>query len=232
VPPEISIEGVIPQDLPARVKVSHTLDFDNNSGYPSITDATVKIWNDAGEAETLYPDKSGWYIAENIRGIPGVAYHLSVTYDGREYTAASVMPPQVLIDTLSLFKMPVMDYPFPVVHFDDPQGSLNEYYRFIVFVNDLPVEDMRDITLTAEFMDGRSIQQLLPLMSRHKDAPVRKGDKITVEMQCLEKGAYTFFETLGRMGYSLTNPTSNIKGGALGYFSAYSADCKEIIADW
>lgn len=31
---------------------------------------------------------------------------------------------------------------------------------------------------------------------------------------------------------SLANPTSNITGGALGYFGVYTCDTKEIIADW
>ena len=57
-------------------------------------------------------------------------------------------------------------------------------------------------------------------------------DRIEVEFQCIDKGAYTFFYTLSRIEDSKTNPTSNIKGGALGYFSASTVDKMTITAEW
>jgi len=51
-------------------------------------------------------------------------------------------------------------------------------------------------------------------------------------LQCIDKGAYTFFYTLSRIEDSKTNPTSNIKGGALGYFSASTVDKMTITAEW
>jgi hypothetical protein len=64
------------------------------------------------------------------------------------------------------------------------------------------------------------------------DKGIEKGDTIFVEVQYIDEGAYHFFSTLAMMGMSRANPDSNIEGGALGYFGAYSFNQATIIADW
>lgn len=232
-PPRIQIEGIVKQDQLAMVRVSHTVDFNDNSGYPLLSGAIVKISDDAGNSETLKQDNTGWYVAQNIKGVVGRKYNLSVIYEDKEYTSTSQIPPQVRLDSLSMYKIPVMDYALPMIHFKDPVGLTNQYYRCLVYINGKQLTDMNELVLSTEFMDGSPIHQFLPVFTHDDDVdPIQQDDEILIEFQCLDKGAYTFFETLSRIEESLTNPTSNITGGALGYFCACTVDQMTITAKW
>ncbi len=232
-PPHIQIEGLVKQDQLAMVRVSHTVDFNDNSGYPLLKGAIVKISDDAGNSEILKQDNTGWYVAENMKGVVGRKYDMSVTYEGKEYTSTSQMPPQVKLDSLTMYKILVMDYALPMIHFKDPVGVTNQYYRCLVYINGKQLPDMNELVLSTEFMDGSPIHQFLPVFTHDDDVdPIEQDDEILIEFQCLDKGAYTFFETLSRIEESLTNPTSNITGGALGYFCACTVDQMTITAKW
>jgi hypothetical protein len=233
VPPRVVIEGIVKMDSLARVRVSETKDFSDNSGYPALKGAVVKIWDDAGNSETLVQDAAGWYVADALKGVVGRTYNLSVTYDGTEYTSTSAMPPFVPIDSLTMYKVLIMDYALPMVHYTDPVGKTNQYYRAMVFINGKQHPDVREMAFSAEFMDGSPMHEILPIFTNDEDIdPIYQDDEIEVEFQCLDKGAYEFFKTLGDIDNSLANPTTNIKGGALGYFSACTSDRMKIIARW
>ncbi len=233
VPPRIQIEGVVKQDSLAKVRVSHTLDFSDNSGYPFLKDAIVVISDNAGNTETLQQDNSGWYVAQNIKGVIGRTYNLSVKYEDKEYTSTSTMPPLVKIDSLSMYRAPIMNYAVPIVHFTDPKGETNQYYRCLIFINGKQLPDLDEQAFSAQFMDGSPIHQFLPIFTNDQDVdPIKQGDDILIEFQCIDKGAYDFFYTLRRVEDSSTNPTSNITGGALGCFYASTVDEMSITAEW
>ncbi|MDU1889397.1 MAG: DUF4249 domain-containing protein [Dysgonomonas sp.] len=233
VEPRIVIEGIVKQDQFATVKVSHTKDFNDNTGYPSLSGAVVTISDSEGNTEVLKQDETGWYTAKNIKGVQKRTYNLSIVYEGEEYTATSTMPPHVNLDSLSMYKVPVMDYAFPMIHFQDPVGEENQYYRALLFIKGKQHPDMGEFVRSAELTDGRYYHQFIPAGTHDDDNdPYEKGDELTVEFQCIDKGAYTFFYTLSRVEDDLTNPISNISNGALGYFSACTAQQMSIIADW
>ncbi len=233
VTPRILIEGIVKQDQLATVKVSQTLDFNDNSGYPFLEGAIVKISDDAGNSETLLQDNTGWYVAESIKGEVGRTYTLSVTYKENEYTATSKIPPLVRIDSLTMYRAPVMEYAIPMIHFTDPKGDANQYYRGLVYINGKQLPDMREQVLSCEFLDGSPAHAPFAVFTNDPDNdPVKIGDEILIEFQCIDKGAYTFFDTLTRIEDKKTNPISNISGGALGYFCASTVDRMSIIANW
>jgi len=233
VPPRIQIEGMVKQNSLAMVRVSHTIDFNDKNDYPFLKGAIVKIWDDAGNSETLQQDNSGWYVAEHLKGEVGRTYNLSVLYENEEYTATSYMPPQVKIDSLTMYKIPVMDYALPMVHFTDPIGKTNQYYRYLVYINGKQRADTPELVASTEFSDGSPMHDPLPIFSEDDDIdPIEEGDDILIEFQCLDKDAYTFYKTLGDIENSQANPTSNIRGGALGVFSAFSYDQMSITATW
>jgi hypothetical protein len=147
------------------------------------------------------------------------------------------MPPKVEIDSLTIWKMPVKNTPDPQIHFMDPVGEENQYYRCILSINGIrpTLKDrLKDRLISTEFTDGNAIHR--PVFVSHEidrdESPIDQGDVVTVEMQCIDKGVYTFFETLYNVEDALANPTSNIKGGALGYFGAYSFTSKDIEMRW
>ncbi len=232
--PQLVIEGVIREGTTAEVLITQTKAFSDNTEYPPVANAIVTISDDAGNNEQLTYDASGKYIATTIEGVQRRTYQLTVQHDGQTYTATTRMPPAVSLDSLTLFKFPMVDYWDPMIHFRDPVGEENQYYRFIIGING-KYPRFRERIITTEQMDGNVIHQ--PLFVRYEEEsieedPIKKGDLITVEMRCLDRGTYKFFETLSRVEDSLANPTSNIKGGALGYFGAYSYTQMDIVAEW
>ncbi|WP_029902865.1 DUF4249 family protein [Prevotella sp. 10(H)] len=233
VPPRIQIEGMVPQNTLAKVRISHTIDFDDNSGYPFLKGAIVKISDDAGNSEILEQDATGWYVAETLKGVEGRTYNMSVLYEGIEYTATSRMPSQVKLDSVTTYKILAMDYAIPMIHFKDPVGKEHENYRCLLFINGEQRSDIDEITVSTEFTDGNTMHLPLPVFSdKDDDDIIKQDDELTIEFQCLDKPSYTFFFNLSEISNSLNNPTSNIKGGALGVFYAYSFDRKSVIAKW
>lgn len=233
VEPRLVIEGVVRMDEPAEVYITKTKDFNDNTPYVPITDATVTITDDSGNSEVLAPNEEGRFVAQTITGAERTTYNLSVLYEEVEYTATSVMPPRVEIDSLTLWKFPVIDYWQPMVHFQDPKGEENRYYRFIISVNG-ECPRLEENLASTEFMDGNVIH--LPLFVLYEggndDDPIENGDEIGIEMRCMDEGVYTFFETMDDVPNALANPISNISGGALGYFGAYSYTSMSIRAEW
>jgi len=231
--PIVVIEGRVQENELPKVKVSMTKDYYGDNNFPAVEGAIVTVIDDDGNSDVLSLDNSGWYVGSKIRGKVGRTYNLSVKYEGREYTSTSKMPPLVHVDSLTFFKFPVYDYAFPMVHFLDPVGKENEAYRFVLYVNGKRPR-MSEVVRSDQFIDGTYIRRLIPVFPINNDAddPILIGDNIKVEFQCIDHGAFKFFETLSDIDNSQANPTTNIKGGALGYFSAYTAETIEGIAEW
>jgi len=237
VEPQLVIEGNIRMGTFAEVLISKSKDFTDSNEYTLVTDAIVTISDNLGNIETLQPNEQGRYVATTIVGTERTTYQLSVKYEDVEYTSSTYMPPRVEIDELTIWKMPVKDTADPQVHFIDPPGEENQYYRFVLSVNDVrPTlrDRLRDRLISTEFVDGSAIVQpiFISFEANRDDDPIEQGDKVTVEMQCIDKDVYKFFETLYNVEDGLANPTSNIKGGALGYFGAYSFTSKDIVMVW
>ena len=238
VEPELVIEGTIRMGSAAEVLITKTKDFDDTNEYAPITNAVVTISDHEGNTETLVCNAEGRYVATTILGAERTTYNLSVTYEEVEYTATSYMPPRVKIDSLTVWKMPIMDYACPQVHFMDPQGTENQYYRYVLYINHekpLLKDRLEDRLISTEFSDGIKISH--PIFIRYvndgrDDDPIVQGDVVTVEMQCIDKGVYKYFDTLYNIDEGLANPTSNIKGGALGYFGAYSYTSADLEMRW
>ena len=233
VPPRIVIEGMIQEDVVAMVKLSTTRDFGDDNNYSFLSGATVKVSDNEGNEEILTQDQSGWYLGRNLKGKAGCVYNLSVLYDDTEYTATSQMPPKVAIDSLTMYKIKMMDYALPMLHLTDPKGDVNQFYRCLLYINGTQRQDTRELVSSAEFADGSPLHLILPVFSENDDViPIQKGDEILVEMQCIDKDAYIFYESLSNIENSLTNPVTNIKGGALGVFFAFSCDQMKIVVEW
>ncbi|MCD7898720.1 MAG: DUF4249 domain-containing protein [Bacteroides sp.] len=236
VDPILVIEGNVRMGEVAEVRLTKSKNFSDLNDYPPIQDAIVVIEDNAGNREQLtYASESGKYRATTITGVERRAYNLSVTYEGIEYTATSTMPPRVEIDSLTLWKFPFSDFYDPMVHFKDPEGEENQYYRYVISING-EYPKLQESMLSTEFMDGNDIHD--PIFVRLEDSddddddPIQNGDLLGIEMRCLDEGTFDFYSTLSDIQNALANPTSNIKGGALGYFAAYSYTYKEIVSEW
>ncbi|KAA6330791.1 hypothetical protein EZS27_020537 [termite gut metagenome] len=230
VEPKIVIEGRIYIDSLPTVRITTTKDFSDTNEYPPIADAVVEIKDNTGNREILsFHTETGEYTAinPNLKGIERREYSLSVAYQGKEYRALSVMPPLVELDSLTLSKVTLLDYPCPTIHFTNPPIRENGGYRCIVYIN----EKRRDneMLISSERIENKSVHLIIPVFRRNEenDDPIHQGDSITVEMQCLDQELYNFFQTLDRRN-NAANLATNIKGGALGYFGAFASERKTI----
>ena len=143
------------------------------------------------------------------------------------------MPPHVTLDAITIKSVSEIDNTFPILHFKDPVGEVNQYYRALLFINGEQDPELPEYIISMELMDGVSYEWALMVFSNDSDVdPIEKGDELTVEFQCIDKGTYKFFDSLTNGVGTPTNPISNISNGALGYFSACTTDRKTIIAEW
>lgn len=227
----IVIEGQIQLDSFATIKITESKDYNTDNTYNTINGAIVSISDSDGNSEVLNQNTDGFYIAQNIKGVVGRTYYLSVKVEEKEYTSISTLPTPVPIDTITMYDIPALGYPFPVVVFQDPPIEKN-YYRCRYYVNGKRILVEDDLIDTKD-RNGFEVERILPVYEdQNDDKEIFQGDEIKVELHSIDESVYRYFEALANIENSLTNPTTNIKGGALGYFSAYAVDTMTISASW
>lgn len=235
----IVIEGNITDQIgPYKVRITKSVAFTQANQYPPIENAEVTISDNSGQTETLQHTGNGIYQATNLQGQSGKTYTLNIKAEGKDYISKSVMPEAVEFQGLAQDSFMVAgetSYTLLPLFVDPP--TLGNRYLFTYFVNDNPKKYF------AEFSDnvnnGLPNQRplILPNDDEDGDVKVKPGDKITVEMHCIDDPVYIFYSALlqlsggGGGGVTPTNPPSNISNGALGYFSAHTVRVKTIVIE-
>lgn len=231
--PKYVVEGNV-TNLPGpyQVKLSQTEAVDSTTPFNGVSGAQITIADNAGHTETLKEVQPGLYQTATLQGVEGRSYQLSITVGQYHFTASSVMPKRVNLDSLyteqvyNFSKMVVAVVPL----FTDPVGKGNNY-RFNQTIN-----GNLDKTLygeTDDFIDGKS--STWPLLRPDPDSTLRPGDRVDVEMQCIDRPVYDYWFSVDQAstgaggGSQPGNPVTNIQGGALGYFSAHTSQTKTII---
>jgi hypothetical protein len=234
--PQLVIEGNITnQPGPYKVVLTTTANYNESNNFPDVSGALVTLSDDSGNSEILAETSAGTYATSTIQGTPGRFYTLKVTVNGGEYSAVSIMPAPVNIDTLSVvttFNAKGSDKTI-YVGFTDQAGIAN-YYRFIKIINGITQS-----TLYVEddlLQDGNTINH--PLLSRGQDETgIKTGDNVTIVLQTIDKRVYDYFRTLLQLSSgglisqstSPANPLTNISNSTLGYYNACSVTSKTII---
>src|SRR5579872_6522569 len=103
VPPQLVIQGeVTDQPGPYTVNISRSVDFYADNAFPAVSGAIVHISDGQGVTDSLVETSPGNYVTQALAGRPGNTYTLSVSVDGTSYTAVSVMPFPVPLDSVTL----------------------------------------------------------------------------------------------------------------------------------
>lgn len=229
--PKVVIEGLVELDTLAYVKITMSKDYNADGNFPPVKGAIVYLSDDNGKEELLSQDNNGLYVSRNIKGEKNRTYSLKVTIDDQVFTSTSKMPDFVKIDSLFMYYIPAFKEAYPMVRFQDMPGQLN-YYRSKLYVNGKRVKMGDDVTNNKD-REGRVIDRIMYVEKNNlENDKIYKGDTIKTDLLCIDKGTYDYFDSLSRMGMSQTNPTSNITGGALGYFSAFTKSTTTVIAEW
>lgn len=225
---KLVIEGnVTDSPGPQYVKLSRNVPFSNTNTYPVVTGATVAIYDStANKYFSLNEGPAGTYSVSQGIGIYGDTYKLTVNTGGQTYTARSVMPQLVTMDSISVANN-ILDKSdnkrMITVYFNDPPKVPNQY-RFVMYVNKVEVNTI--FAFDDEFIDGRHVT----LDLQQTDSDIYPGDTVTVEMQCIDQPVYTYWFTLEQQqgnnpggAVSPANPPTNITPASLGYFSAHTS---------
>ena len=224
------IEGnVTNQNSTQTVKISKSVAITDASNFPAVSGATVTITCD-GIVYPLSEQSPGTYTTNGLKGQSTKTYQLNIVADGKTYTSTSTMPGQVNLDSLKLNVTTIVNTnsQSAMVYYHDP-AAITNYYRFILTVNG--IQSTNYFVYNDELTNGREVNDDL----REDDTNLVTGDIVNVEMQCIDKNIYQYFDgldqNLNRGGASTTpaNPVSNISNGALGYFSAHTVQDKQLI---
>lgn len=220
---KLVIEGNITNVLGAQsIKLSQNVPFTNANDYPPVSGAKVTISDQAGNSYPLIEKLAGTYLLGRLAGIAGNTYTMTVLTNGKTYTANSVLPKAVVLDSITTkndeFNSKNKNI---LVHFKDP-AQIKNHYRFVLYVNGTQVSNI--FAYNDDFTDGRYINTEL-----RNNVDIYPGDQVTVEMQCIDEPVYTYWYTLMQQqvngpggGVTPSNPPSNIAPVALGYFSAHT----------
>jgi hypothetical protein len=229
-----------------------------------INSALVILRSDTQAADTLIKefydtDWSGYYISNNIKGIPEETFYLRVEYEGEIYEAQAYMPKVPSIDSISFGRKRVSKENallfVPLVNFQDPIEEEN-YYLFkkaYIWITESGEEDwhvMRGgdpwmISLfTDEYINGSNAQ-----LNVHDGITVNDywldgnfwlitGERVGIQMHSLTKEGYEFYRSLiNQLNYAAgvfhptpASPPGNISNGGLGFFGATAVSrCSAIV---
>jgi hypothetical protein len=218
------------------VIVSRSVAYTEPNNYPAVTGANVQVTDNLGNTYKFNEMQKGNYAFGPLRGQSGRTYTLTVKVDNQTYTASSVMPAPVTVDSLSLSKVTFgsSERRLVAVNYTDPKGTANQY-RYVLRVNGkttnrIYVEDDR-------LTDGNFVkEELYPYDDNDDTEDLKTGDLVSVEVQCIDKNIFNYWYTLrsqrrGGPGGGTTpgNPPSNINNNALGYFSAHTYQTLDLV---
>ncbi len=228
--PKIVIEGNITDESgPYTVTISKTINYANDNIFPPVVGAVVTVKdNTANTTNVLTETSPGTYKTATIQGVQGHNYTLTVVAEGEQYTVTSTMPAKILLDSVTFLKITAFGNTTinAVPNFQDPVGTPN-YFKFQQTINDRKLKQF--FAFDDRLSDGRYIARQLFNDSAYFNA----GDTLLLEMQCVDKNVFSYFNQLEQIisdGQSSTpaNPTSNISNNALGYFSAHTVQRKKV----
>ncbi|MDR3695082.1 DUF4249 domain-containing protein [Mucilaginibacter sp.] len=232
---KLVIEGNITNvNGPQYIVLSRNVPFTSTNTYPPVSGATVTVSDDQGNTYPFLEAPAGTYTAPSIAAVADRTYKMTVITGGVTYTATSVMPAAVSLDSVTSKTSnfdPKGNRRGITVHLQDPPGIANQY-RFVLWVNGVEVNTV--FAFDDEFTDGRYVNG--DLVENATD--IYAGDSVRVEMQCIDKPIYTYWVTLMNQqrdspggGVAPSNPPSNISPACLGYFSAHTTQTLNIVVN-
>jgi hypothetical protein len=229
-PPVFVIEGdITDQPGPYLVRIFQTTGFYDSSNFKGVDSATVQVSNAEGYQETLTANGGGNYYTRQLQGKPGDTYTLDVVIGNNTYTATSTMPQRINLNGLhteqQFYASKQVTYVVP--DFTNPPAPYIAYYYF-----DQTINGYLDKTLyygNSKFSQGEANN--FGLQRNSPDSTLHSGDTVTVVMQCISSDMYNYWSSVDQAATGSGsaypgNPTTNITGGALGYFSAHTSQTK------
>ncbi len=233
---KIVVEAEVLSGLgPHSVKLSKTVSFLGEGDNPPIVGASVRIWDDVGQVDTLTEVWPGLYETSTLVGVIGRTYSLEVIAEGDTITAQGLMNRLNLIDSLSMEFLPeplfFLDSGWYVTFHAPEAVGLGDFYRFRYFTNDSLHNDIDDLFFADDrVVDGNYISLQFPFDQN-------SGDSVRVEVLGISNTAYDYYLTMQQLITSAGNPfgsppdnvVTNVSKNAFGFFLVASIDQKTVI---
>ena len=211
-----------------RIAISKTKSYASANEFKGVSGAVVEIIDDQGSVTRITESATkGVYANAILKGLPTKTYQLNVVVEGQTFTASSTMPTIVRLDDVYQFDLNLFDGPRTYTHvrYSDPE-SVKNFYRFLEYKNNVYTKSI--IVSSDEFTDGQLVNRALFPFKFDDETRLNKGDKIKVEFLTINEPMYKYWFSVKdgaqRTGDSAApaNPVTNLKGGAIGYFSAHT----------
>jgi hypothetical protein len=216
------------------VKLSKSISYANDNTFPGFSGATVTISDQLGNTFQLPEAANGIYKNDTVVGVPGNTYSLKIIAEGKTYTSICKMPMPITIDSIDNSIEKIFGKDIKVVRaFYNDDGTVANYYRYFKTINGARKgqsevnDDVFQSGITAAIRLGSQGP------TGEDSISFVIGNLFGVTLQNVDKAVYTYFNskaqnTNGQSG-APANPETNIVGGALGYFNAYTSDYKTTI---
>jgi len=239
--PQIVVEACVSTNAKAKVTLSKSVNFNVDNTFPMVQKAAIMLTDDVGNSDTLTESLPGIYYSKSMIGVVGRTYSISIKTGDKTITSTCKIPNPVHFDSISVEPAETFGrgnfgggttthtgtlYTVKAI-FKDPVSETN-YYRFVEYVNGSATGGIYvyDDRLT----NGKKNEKNLLNFNLY----LEKGDVLIVEMQCIDKSVYEYFNSFGNTGMGQgtstpANPYSNLTGNILGYFSAYTVDRKKFV---
>ncbi|MCH2046628.1 MAG: DUF4249 domain-containing protein [Saprospiraceae bacterium] len=239
--PKPVFESYIEEDSVCYVSATWTSSYYDNSTSEFIPNATITISDGLGNSENLVYQGDGVYTGNTIRGTVGRTYSLQIDVDGNNYTASSTMPPLVGIDSFTV--QSVSDFFGGVgpgggkptfwvyANYTDPANEENFYAVRTTYWDSVEARYTTDYSIDDDNISDGISTRAFTTFNRFE-----VGDTLVCELPSIDYPTWLYFKTLedalsgaGVASAAPANPTTNIQGGALGYFGAWAKSRKEYI---
>lgn len=212
-----------------------------------IDSAVLREYNYAVGTSSIY-----FYTLDTARGARLLlgqllkSYTMTIAAGGKSYSSQTTIPALTKTsDSLWARQAPNNPDTLKRILFarvTDPPG-LGNYIRYFTSVNDSAYLPGSTSVYDDDFVDGTTYStQVFRGIDRSQEIDVnefgyfKKGDTVSIKLCNIDQDTYTFWRTLETNQQSVGNPFSqpgvvlgNISGGALGCFSGYAAQYKQII---
>ena len=218
------------------VLLSKTGTVYDDTGFEKRSGATVTVTDKDGVETTFTEDplQLGRYVAPTFQTTANNSYDLRVVLsDGEVLTASSTTNSIPVLDSLSFIQQNggfggfTDDTTFLVFYSFTDNGAEENFYRIRAWVNG---EADNNYYIGNDVL-GNGKPTTAPLFATESESK----DTVYVELLSIDEDTYTYMLTLsnnisqGAFSATPANPVSNIEGGGIGYFGAYTIDTATII---
>lgn len=241
--PQVVIEGNVTNNIGnSSIKISKSVNFDESNEFPKVENAIVTLTDNMGNSEILNETNPGYYTSSSHFGLSGRTYFLAVVTEGRTLTSFCAMPSQVSFDSVIVNEVIGGGGPGGggpgggggsstsyevIVKYSDPAAEKN-YYRFVEYLNG---KQTGGYIFDDRLSNGLTLENALWRFNRK----LNSGDTLKIEMQCIDKTVYEYFNSFGNLqggpqnSSTPANPYTNIIGSKLGYFSAHTVEIRQVV---